>query len=81
MHVAVKSYAGQVRLSMHQAEHHGEMVDWVTVTLGPHDNDSQACRGYSMLLYSGPCSGWRTHYEQGELSRMVWALEHEAEAA
>lgn len=68
-----KSYAGQVAVEMWHSS--ADDTDRVRVTLEPHGGDS----GRSVVLYHGPCDGWRTYHDRhpvDELGKMVWDVEH-----
>jgi hypothetical protein len=71
MNVSVKSWQGEITVRMNVVK---DGTDWVSVWLGPHSNDNPS--GRAVCLYTGPCSGWQGYYEQGELGRMVWNIEH-----
>lgn len=68
---SIKSWEGEVNVNMwHSAP---DKCDWVWVTLERHGGSAS---GERVTLYRGPCDGWRTHQDAGELARQAWRLEH-----
>lgn len=75
---STKSYAGEVNVHMYHVlpsnRPGDEARDWVRVTLCPHA--SALDNGTAIVLYDGPCDGWREYHKMDLLTRMAWDAAH-----
>jgi hypothetical protein len=68
MQVDVCSWEGMVFVDMYHDER--AKRDMVRVTFGPHWNGPYT--GNRVVLYDGPCDGWREYQDAGELGKLAW---------
>src|SRR4051812_39764961 len=65
MWASIRSWEEQVTVSLYHDADAGR--DMARVALGEPGG------GYSVVLYNGPCDGWRAHQNTRELGRAAWS--------